>query len=207
MKRVMAVYQIENTITKEIYVGSTINYTNRIAVHRYKMRNGMCSPHRLYNDGAKYGESSFRFSILEIVNDESILLSREQFYIDKLNPQYNVAKIAGTCLGVQATDMAKAKMSKSRMGKNNCWYGKTPPCSIGPKTEETKKKISQSRIGEKNPMFGRTPKHAKLTDDQVREVRSRLANGEHSQSLADDFGVSKGAIQHIKKNRSYRNVL
>lgn len=92
MKRVMAVYQIENTITKEIYVGSTINYINRIAVHRYKMRNGMHSPHRLYNDGAKYGESLFRFSILEIVNDESILLSREQFYIDKLSPQYNVAK-------------------------------------------------------------------------------------------------------------------
>lgn len=207
MSKVMAVYKIENKKTGDIYVGSTINYANRIAVHKYKMKHGFNSAHRLYIDGANLGASSFSFSIIELVNDESILLDREQFYINKINPQYNVARIAGSCVGVKATDEAKAKMSKSRSGENNCWYGKIPACRLTPVTDETRRKISESRLGTKNPMFGRTPKHAKLTDDQVREVRVRLSDGEHSQSLADEFGVSKGAIQHIKKNRSYRNVL
>ena len=46
----------------------------------------------------KYGYIGF---ILEILEDcpSSIVLVREQFYIDKLNPEYNILKIAGSNLG------------------------------------------------------------------------------------------------------------
>jgi hypothetical protein len=64
---------------------------------------------------------------------------REQFYIDFLEPEYNLYKIASSPLDYNHTEESKVLMSfvqKSinRTGENNLMYGKT---------------------GEKNPMFGR----------------------------------------------------
>ena len=47
----------------------------------------------------------------------------------------------------------------------------------------------------------------KLSDDNVRTIRARLAEGVSSEALALVFNVSKGAIQHIKKGRSYKDVI
>lgn len=55
-------------------------------------------------------------------------------------------------------------------------------------------------------MFGVTPSHAKLADSDVRAIRAALAEGAKSQTLADKYGVSKAAIQNIKKGRTYLRV-
>lgn len=47
----------------------------------------------------KYGYAGFRLEILEYC-PISIVLDREQFFIDKLNPEYNILKIAGVVLFV-----------------------------------------------------------------------------------------------------------
>jgi group I intron endonuclease len=44
-------------------------------------------------------------------------LEREQYYIDLLNPKYNLLKIAGSRLGSIHTKETKAKMSSSQKGK------------------------------------------------------------------------------------------
>ncbi len=47
---------------------------------------------------------------------------------------------------------------------------------------------------------------SKLTADQVRLIRIRIANGELSARLADEFGVSKGAISLIRTRKNWRNL-
>ena len=46
-----------------------------------------------------------------------MLLEREQYYIDTLNPQYNIAKVAGSTLGVLQSETTKQSISKALKGK------------------------------------------------------------------------------------------
>jgi hypothetical protein len=47
----------------------------------------------------------------------------------------------------------------------------------------------------------------KLTDDQVREIKRRLANGENQYHLADEFGVHQGTISNINRGVSYADIV
>ena len=46
----------------------------------------------------KYGYSNFSLTILEYC-DKSLTIVREQYYIDKYQPTYNICKVAGSSLG------------------------------------------------------------------------------------------------------------
>ena len=54
-------------------------------------------------------DSKFSFEILEYCNTNNVL-AREQYYIDLLKPEYNIAEIAGSTLGYKHTSESLAKM-------------------------------------------------------------------------------------------------
>jgi hypothetical protein len=47
---------------------------------------------------------------------------------------------------------------------------------------------------------------AKLTSEDVRKIKARLANGERSPSIKRDFPISLCGIQRIKYNKTWRHV-
>jgi FixJ family two-component response regulator len=54
----------------------------------------------------------------------------------------------------------------------------------------------------------RVPHHnAKLTHDQVREIRKQLADGVQPKIIAIDFGISGTTVTMIKYRQVYRRVL
>jgi len=61
----------------------------------------------------KYGYGSFRFEILEFCHIDEVLI-REQYYLDKLKPEYNILLKAGSPLGYKHTEEAKVKMRGPR---------------------------------------------------------------------------------------------
>lgn len=65
----------------------------------------------------KYGYAEFRLEILEYC-PSSIVLDREQFYIDKLNPEYNILKIAGSNLGYIHSEASLKLMSEASRSRN-----------------------------------------------------------------------------------------
>jgi len=65
----------------------------------------------------KYGYAEFRLEILEYC-PSSIVLNREQFYIDKLNPEYNILKIAGSNLGYKHSEASLKLMSDASKSRN-----------------------------------------------------------------------------------------
>lgn len=84
------IYQIRNLLNNKIYVGSAIDFFKRRQLHfgdlrRLKHRNRI-----LQNCVNKHGTDVFIFEVLEFVPNKLNLLSREQFYIDSLNPYYNI---------------------------------------------------------------------------------------------------------------------
>jgi len=48
--------------------------------------------------------------------------------------------------------------------------------------------------------------HAKLTDDKVRSIRERLANGAKRDELAAEYGVCADTIKAVGDGRTWRHV-
>jgi group I intron endonuclease len=80
----------------------------------------------------KYGYSNFSLEILEYCEPENAI-KREQYFLDLLNPEYNILKTAGSSLGRKHSVEAKAKMAEGKLGRKL--------------SEETKLKISDYRTG------------------------------------------------------------
>lgn len=88
-----AIYKIINKINNRIYIGSTKNFRTRTTSHLNMLRNNKHSSKLLQQDYNKFGEESLEFEIIERCDFDD-LKSREQHYIDLLNPPYNTMKIA-----------------------------------------------------------------------------------------------------------------
>jgi group I intron endonuclease len=61
---------------------------------------------------------NFSLEILEYCEKEKVV-SREQYYLDLLKPEYNILKIAGSPAGRQYLEETKAKISEALKGKNH----------------------------------------------------------------------------------------
>lgn len=57
-----------------------------------------------------------------------------------------------------------------------------------------------------NCVRGEDHYESKLTMEQVREIKERLAAGEGQTEIAADYPVSHKAIDHIKAGRSWTHV-
>lgn len=136
------IYKITNCINCKIYIGSTINIKTRWNEHKNKLNNGTHENICLQRAWNKYKEKSFKFEILEEVLDKSKILNREQYYIDNLEPEYNICKIAGNCLGVKHSEKTIQLFSEQRSGKKNPMYGRQH-------SKETKMLIGLRSIGRK----------------------------------------------------------
>jgi group I intron endonuclease len=54
----------------------------------------------------KYGYSNFSLEILEYC-EPSRVVTREQYYIDLLKPEYNILKVAGSSWGYKHTEESR----------------------------------------------------------------------------------------------------
>lgn len=101
-------YRWVNNSNGKIYVGSSSNLSVRLYTY-YSLRSLAKSNRPIDKALLKYGSSSFTLEILEYYN-LSELLTRKQFYLDILKPDYNIAETAGSTLGYKHTDESIAKM-------------------------------------------------------------------------------------------------
>jgi group I intron endonuclease len=120
------IYKISNIINNHCYIGSAVDINGRWRTHKSNLKNGI--HHSIYLQRAwdKYGEYNFEFSILEKCEDNK-LIEREQFYFDGINPEYNICKVAGSCLGVKFSKESCIKKSLNHAFKGK--YGKNHPSS------------------------------------------------------------------------------
>ena len=134
------IYKWTNKLTNDIYIGQSLDLSKRFI--RYFNLSYLKNRDTLVISRAliKYGYSNFSLEILEYC-DIANLTEREQYYFDKLNPEYNTLKIAGSSLGRKLTEETKTKISKSL--KKSKINKKTH-------TEETKDLMRQKALGRKH---------------------------------------------------------
>ena len=94
------IYAIVNIANGHKYVGQASNLSKRHTKHFDDLKSGKHFNAYLQNAYKKYGKANFSFTILEYVDDphETDLSEREQYWIDKLNPEYNLMRFASNII-------------------------------------------------------------------------------------------------------------
>jgi hypothetical protein len=104
----IGVYRWINNLNGKTYIGSSINLSVRFYTY-YSLRSLAKSNRPMERALLKYGFSNFSLEILEYCNSED-LLKKEQYYLDTLKPEYNIAEIAGSTLGYKHSEESLKKM-------------------------------------------------------------------------------------------------
>ena len=153
-------------MTNDIYIGQSKDLSKRFIKYfnlsYLRDRNSLIISRALI----KYGYSNFSLEILEYC-DEAELLIREQYYFDKLNPKYNILKVAGSSLNYNHTKETKAKISEALKG---VYVKEKSPLFGKVHTKETKALMSLKKIKENT---GREEREGKERGGKGRGRRGR----------------------------------
>jgi group I intron endonuclease len=179
------IYCIENLLNNKKYIGSSNNIEKRKRTHFYELERKNHGNIKLQKSYDKYGKDIFIFYVLEEVGDLNNLITREQYYIDKLNPYFNICKIANSSLGTKRSDETKERIRQANLGlKHPEWrnkikgesqsgenhWTKTKNFSIESKTKmsETHKKLYEN--GYTNPNKG-----CKKNKEQIENLINKIS--------------------------------
>jgi group I intron endonuclease len=214
MARVSGVYTITNTVNNRRYAGSSADVRQRWRGHRSELRRGLHRITQFQQDWDEHGEKAFKFEMIVQESDAAKRLAIEQALItaDDLEGRgYNLFN-TGPNQQILSPDNGIRGKAKSDEHRANIWKNreKTPEFlermrangQMGrgkPKSAEHRAKIGAKQVGSGNHA-------AKLTEDQVREIKRRLALGEKGYVLAAEFGVGGSVISNIKNGRVWRHV-
>lgn len=139
------IYKIRNISNDECYIGSAVNFNKRWQLHLYELNNNCHHSLHMQRAWNKYSQKSFRFEIIEKC-EKTVLIEREQYYLDYLKPEYNICRQAKTRLGLKCSKETRKRMSIAHTGKLL--------------SKEHREKMSAGRKGLKSALG----KHWKLSD-------------------------------------------
>ncbi len=173
------IYLILSKATDRQYVGSSIDLRRRKKEHFDALSKGAHYNSYMQGHANKYGVEDLKIVVVELVS-KSMLLNREQYYIDLLDPAFNLCPTAYSRLGATLTEECKQQYF---VGSANPMYGRTGPNHhrYGTKhTDETKKKMRRphpSIRGNNNPIHknGSWCKGlTKETDERVKRQSEKM---------------------------------
>lgn len=149
------IYKITNPENQKSYIGSSHNVYYRWKKHLERLsKNKHSNIHlqRAFNKKI----SDFTFEIIEHCTID-ILVEREQYYIDLLNPEYNICReVCSTSFGIKRREEIKEKIRIHNTGKKQSQETidkRVEKLKNLKRTDEQKKKYSESKKGDKNPIF------------------------------------------------------
>lgn len=170
------IYEIRCVTTDKRYIGRAVDTESRWKEHRKGLVKGKhhCKP--LQRAWIKYGESSFKFIVIESVDVKGELKKLEQRYLDEflsLGELYNTSPFAcgGTkpgkdhpCYGTHLSEEHCNKISAANTGSHH--------------TEEACRKIGDAKKGQNNPNYGKQTWNAGklgIYSDKYRQKLSEAA--------------------------------
>lgn len=175
------IYKIQSKMFPErFYVGSAIKFKERKTNHLKELTKGIHGNRFLQNHANKYGITDLSFDIIEIVTSKNTLIEREQYFLDTLNPTFNICRIAGSQLNTKRTEESRKKMSLAQKDKKS-WK----------LADSDKKNISERMIGNKHGTGNQNAKGRKDNEAQLAHKRMVLKG-------------RKMSAEHIEKRTTKR---
>ena len=147
-------------------------------------------------DWNKYGADSFTFSVLEVIQgrDISIYDEKEIAYIKKSMDEHLCYNLVGggqysSTVGILPPEHYKrlGEMNRQRM--------------LGSKLPQST--IDKMRNGQRK---GSNSSQAKLTEEDVLNIRQRIRNGERPKDIYTDYNITYGNFKMIRANKTWTHV-
>ncbi|MBO6272764.1 GIY-YIG nuclease family protein [bacterium] len=178
------VYKILNCKNNKFYIGSSVDIERRFESHRKELIAGTHNNKHLQNAWNKYGESSFRFLVVEEVANINELRNRETYYLQSTNctnPDvgYNLLNNANIGLGVCASKEVRQKISKACSGSKNGNYGRKH-------TKEELICMRNNRWGEGYECKPRKVYYHKKTPEELAISRKRMSDFIRNRPVSDE---------------------
>ena len=186
MTKTSGIYLITNTVTKKVYVGSSVDIKARWKEHLSSLRKGRHHSVKLQRSWDKHGEDIFKFEVIEPVENVLHLVAIEQTFIDYHKAAtiagYNVSPTAGSPLGVRHSEETKEKQRIASTGRKHSeetkammsaiHMGKPGTTNGRSHSDETRAKISAATKGVKKSVVPvKTEAHKKAIGDAHRGKR------------------------------------
>lgn len=183
------------------YIGRTLRTTaRRINEHRYQSRSGGCYP--VHNWIRKHGEENIAIEALEVValaglakaecrwmehfmskgDLLNVILAEQEVYI---RPESVRKKIGDKHRGKIVSQATRAKMSLAKAGKTL------------PQSQRDRMSLSQRGVGNAA---------AKISEQDVLDIRKANLDGESQYRIAERYGMSQSAVSAIVTRRTWGHV-
>ncbi len=187
----LAVYSITNTVDGRAYIGSSRRVVRRFSTHKSLLNKGCHHSPYLQNAWNAYGAGAFVFEVIECVLDETALLEREQFWIDRTiassGGSYNICPVAGTREGVPQPESVATKLREVHKGK--------------PKSAEHRAKIGAANKGKVRSEEAKA-KCREATIKQFSDPEARKAASERQMGRPSAFKGRKHSAESIANMRA-----
>lgn len=206
------IYSITFTGASGLYIGSARNLRARMHAHLHLLRQGRHHSIILQRAFDKYGHRNIVVSVLETVEDDGTLITREQFWIDRFNGRlYNRQERAASRMGMRSTLQTRQKISASLIGNKH---------RLGiPHSAEDRRKIGDGvrranaegrrRIPKGNPNHflkvledwrtGARRHPRALSDERIRAILTSLYETGSLEETAAAFGICKASVWYAGK--------
>jgi len=201
---------IQSSIKPErIYIGSAVNIERRINRHRHDLRKNIHDNRKIQHHYDKYGEDDLEFFIL-CGCDKEHLIENEQFFMDSLNPWFNLRPKADSNFGWVPSQETRAKNSRAHIGQVNSEESRRQQADKirGRKhSEETKQKMSGKTPWNK----GKVGVYSERTLIQMRTNNARRGNSPWNKgkkfSPESCFKMAKNKIGNKNGKGNLGNVM
>lgn len=210
----MIIYKITNLKNGKVYIGQTTQTLKaRMSRHITRALNETHYNYALCNAIRKYKPDSFKFEIIENVNDKSELNEREMYWIKYYNSTtpsgYNMTEGGGGTNGYKHKEEDKAIMSSMKRGMykkdENPFYGKHH-------SEEQKAKWRKERSGrtltdDHKLNISKTRKRIKIINIDTNEVFESARHVCRHYGKDPDSGTASVIAKVCRKEKKYKTVL
>lgn len=163
----IGIYKIENSLTKRVYVGQSINIEKRFKEHIKQLNKNIHPNYHLQRAWNKYGEDNFSFSLIEEC-EQKALNDKETYwklFYDKQFGTYNLGNTGNVNTTsiekrIKVSKSLKASISKLSPEERKKKYGH--PVFI---SEKQRQVLHEKLKGRQTSYYIRTPETNKHSQD------------------------------------------
>jgi group I intron endonuclease len=193
-----AIYQIQNIVNNKCYIGSSVNFYRRMNAHYNKLiKNKHCNK-KLQNAWNKYEKKNFVINILEIIEfptnlvkseKRNLIMQKEQYWVNLLKPNYNIAEVRGSSFGSNHTKETKDLLSKLKKGKK--WSKeRLEKYQVKPKKHKSRSILDESVI-------------LKIKEFLLTPTKERQVNRE---DFCKSLNIKLSTLKEIQRGTMYNHI-
>ena len=182
------------TINNKFYIGSSKNIGIRLSKHLLDLERNLHHSIYLQRDWNKY--QNINIEIIEICDN---IIEREQYYIDTLQPHFNLCKNATNCNGIKRSENHKNKISEHHKNNKEYWDNIYANRIIN-HSDETKEKIRIASIGRQfsKETRNKISKAKVLSNEIILKIKQLRLSGVSISKTAQQLGISISSVKRYQ---------